>query len=77
MPEGTSGICFLKVYNVLGNEVATLVDEKKNPGSYEVEFDASNFPSRIYFYTLSVDGSVFDSKRMILLKQCKYIYAIN
>ena len=53
---------------MLGNEVATLVDEKKSPGSYEVEFDGSNLPSGIYFYSLSVDGSLVDSKRMILLK---------
>ncbi len=39
----------LKVYDVLGNEVAQLVSEYKYPGSYEVEFDGSNFGSGIYF----------------------------
>ena len=67
-PKGQVGFVSLKVFNVLGNEIATLVNEKKNPGSYEVEFDGSNLPSGVYFYSLSVDGSLVDSKRMILLK---------
>lgn len=58
----------LKVYDVLGNEVAQLVSEYKYPGSYEVEFDGSNFGSGIYFYRLQVDGDVVDTKRMVLLK---------
>jgi len=58
----------LKVYNVLGNEIVTLVYEKKNPGSYEVEFDGSGFASGIYFYSLYADGELIDTKRMILLK---------
>ncbi|MEO8209950.1 MAG: T9SS type A sorting domain-containing protein, partial [bacterium] len=45
----------LKVYDILGNEVATLVNEKQNIGSYEVEFDGSNFSSGIYFYNLITD----------------------
>ena len=68
--RGKSNLEFvsLKVYDVLGNEVSTLVNEKKNAGRYEVEFDGSNFPSGIYFYSLTVDGIVIDTKRMILLK---------
>jgi phosphatidylinositol-3-phosphatase len=57
----------LKVYDVLGNEVATLVNEKENAGSYEVEFNAANLSSGIYFYKLSTDGFT-ETKRMILLK---------
>ncbi|MDQ3022652.1 MAG: T9SS type A sorting domain-containing protein [Bacteroidota bacterium] len=57
----------LKVYDVLGNEVATLVNEKQSIGSYEVEFNAANLSSGIYFYKLITDGFA-DTKRMILLK---------
>jgi len=58
----------LKVYDILGNEVATLVNEKQNAGTYEVDFDGSNFSSGVYFYKLAVDGNIIDSKRMVLLK---------
>ena len=57
----------LKVYDVLGNEVATLVNEKKPAGFYEVVFDASNLSSGIYFYRL-VAGSFIQTKKLILLK---------
>ncbi|MEO8230753.1 MAG: T9SS type A sorting domain-containing protein, partial [Ignavibacteriota bacterium] len=57
----------LKVYDILGNEVATLVDEYKPAGSYEVEFDASRLTSGIYFYRLQA-GSFVETKKMILLK---------
>ncbi len=58
---------YMKVYNVLGNEVATLVNEKQNAGSYTVEFDGSNLSSGIYFYKLEAEGFT-ETKRMILLK---------
>jgi len=48
--------------------VKTLVNEKKNAGSYQLEFDGSNHASGIYFYRLEIDGSLIDTKRMILLK---------
>ena len=57
----------LKIYNVLGEEVATLVNETKVAGNYEVNFNASNLPSGIYFYKLRA-GSLTESKKMILLK---------
>jgi hypothetical protein len=57
----------LKVYDVLGNEVATLVDEYKQGGSYEVNFDASGLSSGIYFYTLNT-GSNTQTKKLILMK---------
>jgi len=62
------GFVTLKVYNVLGNEVAVLVNEKKNAGNYSAEFDGSQYPSGIYFYSLKVAGNIIDTKRMILLK---------
>ncbi len=65
----------LKVYDVLGNEIATLVNEEKQPGNYEVNFDASKFSSGVYFYELRVEdpstssGEGFvQTKKMILLK---------
>jgi photosystem II stability/assembly factor-like uncharacterized protein len=63
----SSSFVNLKVYDVLGNEVATLVNEEKLAGSYEVNFDAKGLSSGIYFYTLNA-GSVIETKKMILLK---------
>jgi len=58
----------LKVYDVLGNEITTLVNEEKSIGIYEVEFDATaELPSGIYFYKLQA-GSFTQTKKMILLK---------
>jgi hypothetical protein len=57
----------LKVYDVLGNEVATLVNEEKPAGTYEVSFNASELSSGIYFYKLSA-GSLVKTKKMILIK---------
>ena len=57
----------LKVYDVLGNEIATLVNEKQNPGSYSVDWDASNYPSGIYFYKLQMDN-FSETKKMTLIK---------
>ena len=57
----------LKVYDLLGREVATLVNEEKTTGSYEVEFDGNNLTSGIYFYKLKA-GSFVETKKMILLK---------
>ena len=57
----------LKVYDVLGNEITTLVNEEKPAGEYEVEFDGKGLPSGIYFYTLRA-GTFSETKKMILLK---------
>ncbi|MBK7630785.1 MAG: T9SS type A sorting domain-containing protein [Ignavibacteriales bacterium] len=62
-----SGWQTLKVYDVLGNEVAILVDDYRNAGSYAVEFNASNLPSGVYFYQLKA-GYYVETKKMILLK---------
>jgi len=62
----------LKVYDVLGNEVATLINEEKPAGSYEVEFNGSNLTSGVYFYQLragSPKGQAFiQTKKMLLIK---------
>lgn len=57
----------LKIYNNLGEIVATLVNEIKPAGSYSVEFDGENLPSGVYFYKLEA-GEFAETKRMILLK---------
>jgi len=62
-----SGRQTLKVYDVLGKEVAALVNEEKPAGSYEVEFNASSLPSGVYFYQLKVDKFIKTNK-MILLR---------
>ena len=57
----------LKVFDVLGSEVETLVNNEKPAGSYEVEFDATGLPSGIYFYQLRA-GNFVETKKMILMK---------
>ena len=57
----------LKVYDILGKEDATLVNEEKQPGVYEVEFDASSFSSGMYLYKLQA-GTFIQTKKMILAK---------
>ncbi len=57
----------LVVYDVLGKEAATLVNEKLESGSYNADWDASNYPSGVYFYKLEA-GSFVDTKKMILIK---------
>jgi Secretion system C-terminal sorting domain len=57
----------LKVYDVLGREVAALVNEEKPLGTYQVNFDASSLASGIYFYKIQA-GSFVETKKMILLK---------
>ncbi len=66
---GNTNFITLKVYNVLGKEVSTLVNETLNAGEYEIEWNASNQPSGVYFYKLiSGDGSFSETKKMILVK---------
>ncbi|MDX1700338.1 MAG: T9SS type A sorting domain-containing protein, partial [Melioribacteraceae bacterium] len=57
----------LKVYDILGREIATLVNEKQNPGNYEVTFDGNGITSGVYFYRLTA-GDFIETKKMILIK---------
>lgn len=57
----------LKVYDLMGREVATLVNEKLSPGTYSVNWNASAYPSGVYFYRLQT-GSFSDTKRMLMIK---------
>jgi hypothetical protein len=67
LSEAKNLIVILKVYDVLGREAATLVNEEKQPGVYEVEFDASNLSSGAYFYRLQT-GEFIETKKLILMK---------
>lgn len=62
-----AGAVKLKVYNTAGKEMSELVNEIQAPGNYEVEWDASNMPSGIYFYRISA-GRYSDTKKMILVR---------
>ncbi len=62
-----SGMVTLKIYDILGREVKTLVNQYENGGTYDVNFDASNFSSGVYFYQLRAGGFI-STKKMILLK---------
>jgi len=64
---GSKQFVQLKVYDVLGKEVATLVNEEKAVGNHNVTFDAGNLPSGIYFYTIKA-GKFINTKKMILAK---------
>jgi len=57
----------LKVYNILGEEVSTLVNENRSPGNYSVRFDTHGLSSGIYFYELNA-GNFREAKKMIILK---------
>ncbi|MDQ3021507.1 MAG: SBBP repeat-containing protein [Bacteroidota bacterium] len=61
------GFVSLKIYNVLGKEVATLVNAKLNPGTYKYNFDASFLSSGVYFYKLQT-GEFIETRRMTLIK---------
>lgn len=65
IPQSSNVI--IKVFDVLGNEVVTLVSEEKPSGTYELNWNAANLPSGVYFYRLQA-GSFVETKKMILLK---------
>jgi hypothetical protein len=62
------GYVSLKVYDMMGREVVTLVNEKKNAGIHSVKFDGSQLSSGIYYYTLAVNGIRMETKSMVLMK---------
>jgi len=63
----SSSVTQLKIYDILGREVKTLINQVQNPGSYEISFDASNLTSGIYFYSIK-SGSFYQVKKMMLIK---------
>ncbi len=61
------GIVTLKVFDMLGREIATLVNEKQQPGKYQVTWDASGFSSGVYFYKIEA-REFSNAKKMVLVK---------
>jgi hypothetical protein len=61
------GFVSLKVYDMLGREIATLVNERKPAGTYTVHFDGSNLPSGLYFYSLRSEANI-QTKKMLLIR---------
>ncbi len=57
----------LTVYDILGREIKTLVNEIQNPGDYEIQFNSGNLTSGVYLYKLET-GSFIDVKKMIILR---------
>ncbi|NOX17073.1 MAG: T9SS type A sorting domain-containing protein [Chlorobi bacterium] len=57
----------LKIYDILGSEITTLVNEKQHTGNYSIRFNATNLSSGIYFYSLQI-GEFTETKKMIFLK---------
>jgi len=64
----TSGRVSLRIYNILGQQVAALFDGVKSAGVYKVTFDASALSSGVYFYRLTTSAGISESKKMVLLK---------
>ncbi|MCX6164164.1 MAG: T9SS type A sorting domain-containing protein, partial [Ignavibacteriae bacterium] len=66
LPERTR-FTTLKVYNILGKEIATLVNEKLQPGTYEVKFEGTNLPSGVYYYRIETEN-YSETKKMLMIK---------
>jgi hypothetical protein len=63
----TSQFVTLNVFDMIGREITSLVNEEKSPGNYEVKFDGSSFASGIYFYRLKA-GNYLETKKILLIK---------
>jgi photosystem II stability/assembly factor-like uncharacterized protein len=65
--HGATPIVLLKIYDVLGREITTLVNEEKAPGNYEVVFNGANLSSGVYFYKMSC-GNFSETKKLVFMK---------
>jgi len=66
--EGAGGrIVQIKIFDILGREISTLVNEQLKPGTYEIDWNAANYPSGVYFYKLIADG-FSETKKMMIVK---------
>ena len=63
-----AGMISIKIYDISGKEISTLINERKSAGKYSVSFNGNSLSSGIYFYSLFADGKKIDTKRMMLLK---------
>ena len=64
----SAGRVRLKVFNALGEEVTTLVNEQQQPGTYAVQWDAKNISSGVYYYRMEVDNTILPAKKAVLVK---------
>lgn len=64
---GKESFVSLRVYNILGQEVATLVNAQTNPGTYQVTFDASRLATGVYLYKIQA-GDFVQTKKMVIVK---------
>ncbi len=58
----------LIVYDVTGKVVETLIDKELKTGSYSADWNASNYATGVYFYSLTIDGNIIDTKKLVLIK---------
>jgi hypothetical protein len=58
----------IRIYDINGREIETLINKKQEPGTYKVRFNAEKLPSGVYFYSLYADGKRIETKKMIYLK---------
>ncbi len=63
-----TGYTEIKIFDILGRELTAIVKGYLNPGLYETDFEANNYSSGIYFYRLTVNGNIIDTKKMSLVK---------
>jgi photosystem II stability/assembly factor-like uncharacterized protein len=67
VPEGQGGFTKLSVFDITGKEITTLINQSLNPGTYEVNFNASQYTSGVYYYHF-ISGNYTSTKKMVLIK---------
>jgi photosystem II stability/assembly factor-like uncharacterized protein len=58
----------MTVYDIMGKEIAVLVNQKQNTGTYRVDFNGSGYSSGVYFYQFTIDNEIIDTKKMLMIK---------
>ena len=66
--EGRGVLVTLIIYDITGRAVETLIDKELKAGSYSADWNASNYSSGIYFYSLLIDNKIFETRKMVLIK---------